>query len=256
MGGSASSYFAALLMVAAVTLVGLALASYAGYWSAAILYLAAISLGALRLEPGPVLFSALVSAFAWDYLFIPPRFAMTISRPEDAFMLGLYLVVSLSSGLMTSRLRASERLLRGEEARLSRVDALAISLAGASSLHSILDRGLSALRDELDCKATALLKGGDGALKTEPESGWEALDSSARSAADRSFREGIPAGRFTRVESASEWRFAALESQKERLGVIGVRLAHEADWDESAEACLNTYASIIAIALSRELAGG
>jgi two-component system, OmpR family, sensor histidine kinase KdpD len=251
-GGSAAQCLAALLTVGCVTLLGLALASYAGYWSAAILYLAAISIGALRLDPGPVLLAALASALAWDYLFIPPRFHLAISRPEDVLMLALYFVVSLTAGLAASRLRSSESLLRAEHERVSRINALALSLAGAPSIRAALDRGLSSLRDAMDCKAIAMLAGEAGSLKDEPEDGWEALDASARSAADRAFREGVPAGRFTRLEGSSEWRFVALESPRGRLGVIGIRPARDARWDESSETCLRTYASTIAIALARE----
>jgi two-component system, OmpR family, sensor histidine kinase KdpD len=250
LGGSPAQCFAALLMVAVVTLLGLALASYAGYWSAAILYLAAISMGALRLDPGPVLLAALASALAWDFLFIPPRFTLSVSRPEDALMLALYFVVSLTAGFATSKLRASERLLREERDRVSRVNALAVSLAGAPSARAALSRGIAALRGAIDCEAIAILSDGSGSLKREPESGWEALDGSARAAADHSFREGAPAGRFTRVESSSEWRFEALESPRGRLGVVGLRLARDARWDDRTESCFKAYVSTIAIALS------
>ena len=40
--------------------------------------------------PDLSLAGALASALAWDFLFIPPRFTLTISRPEDALMLALW----------------------------------------------------------------------------------------------------------------------------------------------------------------------
>lgn len=250
-GGSFAHYSAAMLMVACVTVVNLGLALYAGYWSAAILYLAAISLGALWLEPGPILAAAILSALAWDFLFIPPRFTLTIARPEDDLMLALYFVTSISSGLMTSRLRSSERLLREREGELSRINALALALAGAASKASVLARGLASLKGEIECEAIAMLRGENGALNDEPESGWTALDEEARSAAKSCFEEGKITGRYTRVSPASEWHFAAIDSPRGRLGVIGVRRPHEADWDESIETYLQTTVSTIAIALAR-----
>ena len=159
---SSMHYFAAFLMVAGMTILNLGLASYAGYWAAAILYLAAISLGAIWLEPIPILFAALLSAIAWDFLFIPPRFTLTISRPEDVFMLALYLLVSLCSGLMTSRLRASERLLREQRMKLDRINSLALSLVGTASSSEILARGVESIEEATKCEVIAILRGAEG----------------------------------------------------------------------------------------------
>jgi two-component system, OmpR family, sensor histidine kinase KdpD len=249
--GSLAHYLAAMLMVGCVTAANLFLASYAGYWAAAILYLAAISLGALWLESGPILLAAIASALAWDFLFIPPRFTLTIDRPEDDLMLALYVVVSLSSGLMTARLRSSERLLREREGELSRINALALSLAGAMSEKSIIARGIASLKGAIDCEAIAILSGGDGRLKSQPEDGWTALDAAARSAAKQCFEEGEVTGRYTRAFPDSEWHFAVIDSPQRRLGVIGLRRPHDADWDEFLETYLRTIVSTMAMALAR-----
>jgi Osmosensitive K+ channel histidine kinase len=249
--GPATHYLAAFLVIAGVTLVDLALASYVGYWAAAILYLAAISLMALKVEPGPVLFAAILSALAWDYLFIPPRHAFTIDRPEDDLMLALYLLVSIASGIMTSRLRASERLLRGQAAELSRLNALATCLAGIEDGETAVARGIASIRQAIDCEAIVILKGEDGKLKRQPEQGWTALDSEARSAAMSCFEEGVAAGKYTKRFPKSEWHFVPIDSSRGALGVAGVRRPLEADWDEEFETRLGSTVSTMAIALAR-----
>jgi two-component system, OmpR family, sensor histidine kinase KdpD len=252
-GDSAAHYAAAIAMVALVTLANLELASYAGFWAAAILYLAAISIGALWLGFGPILLAALLSAAAWDFLFIPPRFHITISRTEDVLMLALYVLVSVCSGLATSRLRASERLLREQQAKLSLIYDLALSLVGADSPAAILAKGLASIKESSRCEAIAILKESEAKLRREAESGWEPLDESARTAAARCFEEGRGTGRFTDAWPSSEWHFLPLDSPKGRLGVIGLRPAHDADWDEGIEAYARTSVSTIALALAREL---
>jgi len=252
-GSPASQYYAAFLLVGLVTMLDLALASYAGYWSAAILYLAAISLSAVWLGSGPVIFAAVLSAATWDYFFIPPRFTFTISRTEDVLMLALYLFVSICSGLATSRLRASERLLRDRGEQLSAIGSLAGSLVAAGSVAEILSLGLDAIRRTGACEAIAIL-GEDGTrLKTRPEDGWEPLDGYAREAAARCFEDGSPTGRFTPIVSSSEWYFLPLDSPKGRLGVIGARPAHDADRDGASLSRIAALTSTVALALSREL---
>ena len=81
---SAGQFAAAVIVIAAVTGLNLALAAYAGYWAAAITYLAAISISALFLDRWPVFLAALLSAVAWDFLFIPPRYTCSYRGPRTS----------------------------------------------------------------------------------------------------------------------------------------------------------------------------
>jgi two-component system, OmpR family, sensor histidine kinase KdpD len=252
--GAGGQYLAAFLIVAVVTVLNFFLADFAGYWAAAIPFLAAISLSALSLESGPVLLAAILSGLAWDLLFIPPRYTLHISRPEDAFMLGLYFLVAVLSGLMTGRLRSSARLLAGREARMSRISSLASALAGARAVESMLSLGVEAIQEALGVEAIVILREGGGGLKQQAESGWEPLDESARDAARSSYEEGKSAGRYTKLRPDSEWHFVPMDSPRGRLGVIGVRAAHDRAWDEGLESLLRTMAATLSIAAARELA--
>lgn len=247
----AFQFYAAFLVLVLVTLANLFLASYAGYWAAAIVYLAAISLSAVWLGSGPVIFEAFLTALAWDYLFIPPRFTFTISRTEDVLMLALYFIVSLASGLATARLRASERRLRDRGEQLASIDSLAIELAKTGSASAVLALGLSAIRRAAGCDAIAILADG-GELRREAEDGWEPLDGAAREAARRCFEGGSPAGRFSEEGGGSEWHFLPLLSPKGSLGVIGLRPARDAVRRDHELRRLAALASVLALALSRD----
>jgi two-component system, OmpR family, sensor histidine kinase KdpD len=251
--GPWTRYLAAFLIIAAVTGLNFLLAGYAGYWAAAIPYLAAISLSALVLESGPVLFAALLSALAWDLLFIPPIFTLHVTKPEDVFMLGFYFLVAVASGLMTSRLRASRELLAAREVRMSAISSLASALAGAKTIEKILDTGIEAVKEALSVEAIVILKEGEG-LKQQAESGWEPLDESAREAARVAYKTKWSAGRFTDIRPDSEWHFVPMEGPTGCLGVIGVRAASDRAWDEGLEAYLRTMVATISIAAARELA--
>jgi two-component system sensor histidine kinase KdpD len=250
--GAAAQYCAAIALIAALTGLNFLIAGYAGYWAASIPYLAAISLMALALDRGPVFLAALLSAAAWDVFFIPPRFTLAVSRTEDLLILCLYFLFAISSGWLTGKLRASERLIAAREARLSRLSALAHALAGAKTMGEIVSKSVEAIEEAFDVEAIVILREGGG-LKKEAESGWEPLDESAWLAASLAFSDGRAAGRFTEAHSVSEWHFVALEGPKRRLGVIGVRAAHERVWEETSESFLKTIASTVSIAVAREL---
>jgi two-component system, OmpR family, sensor histidine kinase KdpD len=250
---SPAHYFAAVLVIAAVTALNYLLTEYAGYWAAAIPYLAAISLMALALDRLPVVFAALLSALAWDILFIPPRFTIHISRTEDLLMLCLYFLVAVCSGWMTARLRSSERLLALRESRMSRLSALAQKLAGAKTIEAILDESVEAIKEAFSVEAIVILREQGGGLKKQAESGWEPLDAAARDAARISFEEMRSSGRFTDACPASEWHFVPLEGPRGCLGVLGLRAAHNRVWNEGLESFLRTMALTVSIAAAREL---
>jgi two-component system sensor histidine kinase KdpD len=248
-------FTAAIVVIAAVTGLNLALTSYAGYWAAAITYLAAISVSALFLDRWPVFLAALLSAIAWDFFFIPPRFTMYIARTEDVLMLVLYFLVALCSGWLASRLRSSERLFAAREIRLSRLGALASDLAGAKAMGTILDKSMAALREAFAAEAIVILREGGGGLKLEAESAWDPLDSKAKIAARASFEGLKSAGRFTDIHPDSEWHFVPMEGPRGCLGVIGLRAAHDAPWSEELESFLRTMALTVSSAVARELPG-
>jgi two-component system sensor histidine kinase KdpD len=250
-GRGVPQYLAALLVVGILTGLNLALAGYAGYWAAAIPYLAGISLMALVLDRAPVLFAALVSAAAWDFLFIPPRFTFYISRTEDLLMLGLYFLVAICSGWLTGRLGASERLLAVRERRMSRLSELASALAGARDWGLVVAASARALEAAFDAEATIILREGAGLLKAETEAGGEELDELSRDAARLCLDMAKPTGKFTEDFESTDWHFVPMEGPGGCLGVIGLRPGSDGAWSEDLESYLRTMARTVAIAAAR-----
>lgn len=53
--------------------------------------------------------AAALSALAWNFLFIPPRFTFAISNAEDLLMFLMYFVVALVNAVLTTRIRKMEK---------------------------------------------------------------------------------------------------------------------------------------------------
>jgi K+-sensing histidine kinase KdpD len=70
------------------------------------IYLLGIVALSLRVGRGPVLVAALLSAVAWDYFTIPPRFSFTILNADDIAMFVTFIVVALVLSQLTARIRA------------------------------------------------------------------------------------------------------------------------------------------------------
>ena len=69
----------------------------------------------------PVLFSAVLSAFIWNFFFIPPRFTLHVDTTEDVILLIMYFVIAIISGVLTYKVRQIEKIARLKEERANSV---------------------------------------------------------------------------------------------------------------------------------------
>src|SRR3989339_1247138 len=78
-------YFLSILIVSIVSLILFFLREQIGYQSVSLVLLFVISLlPLLNFRPGQIFLAAVVSAFIWNYFFIPPHFTLRIDKVEDA----------------------------------------------------------------------------------------------------------------------------------------------------------------------------
>ena len=214
-------YAEVLGVIAAVTAVGWFLPL--SYQSLGHVYLLVVILLCLRVGRWPVLFAAVVSAVAWNYVFIPPRMSFSVLTLDDSVLLGIYLAVALITGQLTARIRAQQRYERLREQRATALFHLTRALAGARTLD---EAAAAALRqaDELFSARTALLLIDEtGELKPHA-TGSVTLNDHQHSIANWVWQNGTEAGRFTNVLSFAEALYLPMLRAGAVLGVFVLRL--------------------------------
>jgi two-component system sensor histidine kinase KdpD len=102
------AYAAAVAVIAVVTLLGLAVFSYASLADITMLYLIAIAIASLS-GRGPALAASSVAVAAFDFCFVPPRFTFTVSDPSHLLTFGVMFGAGLAISTLTGRLRRQER---------------------------------------------------------------------------------------------------------------------------------------------------
>src|SRR4051812_11423918 len=101
-------YVISLSLVVMASVLCYFLAPYVGYRVAALILLLTVSLTAISFDILPVLVTATLSAFIWDFFFIPPRFALHVNNTDDAILLMMYFVIALINGVLTYKIRQME----------------------------------------------------------------------------------------------------------------------------------------------------
>lgn len=108
-------YVISFLLVMIASAICYGVSAYIGYRVVAFILLLTVSLIAISFDIFPVLFSALISAFIWDFFFIPPRFTMSVGTTEDTILLLMYFVIAMINAVLTFKIRQVEKSSRKKE---------------------------------------------------------------------------------------------------------------------------------------------
>jgi two-component system sensor histidine kinase KdpD len=244
-------YVIAAVVVAVVTAAGLLLPeSY--YLSVGLIYLLAIILLCLRVGRGPVLMAGILSAFVWEYVFIPPHFSFAISSLQDGLLFIIYFVVSLVAGQLTAQIRAQAQDERLREQRATALFHLTRALADAKTLD---DAVFAALRqtDELFGAQTSLALADETRKTLVPHfASSYALDEKERTTAEWVFRNQHTAGRFTSNLSDNTSYYLPLVRENDTIGVLGVKVPPHRALTLAQQNLLEAFARQLALSVERE----
>ena len=111
-------YLYSITGVILVSAICFGLSGFFGYRTVAFVLLLTVSLMAILFDILPVLLSAALSAFIWNFFFIPPRFTLHVATAEDTILLVMYFVIALINGVLTYKIRQVEKaaMLKDERA--------------------------------------------------------------------------------------------------------------------------------------------
>ena len=113
------SYFISVTIICLVSAICYPFTALIGYRTVALILLFTVSLLAMKLSLYPVLLAAFLSALIWDFFYIPPHFTFLVSKSEDMLMLGMYFIVAMLNGVLTSRIKHFEGLAIQREERVN-----------------------------------------------------------------------------------------------------------------------------------------
>lgn len=109
------SYYGAIWLILGISVVAYGLAPYLGYRSMGSLFLVAILFFSTFLSRGPLVLCAFLSAFIWNFFFIPPKFTIVIQNKEDILMVVSYFIAAMVGGILTSKIKRQEDILERRE---------------------------------------------------------------------------------------------------------------------------------------------
>lgn len=240
-GSQAHQYLVAAVVVAATGIINLALVQISGPRVPGLVFLLVVVLLALKLGRGPVLLAGALSALAWNFFFLPPRFSFVISQVEDGVLFGLYFVVACVLGQLVSRIRLQEQAERRREQRATALYEFTRKLADVTSRDEVVWHLVDQVGRVFRASVGVLLvTDPTGALTVHPDGTLE-LSGNELGVADWALRHRQAAGRFTDNLPGAEAFHLPLATERKSFGVLALRL-HEAELSWAQRDLLETMA--------------
>ncbi len=253
---SLRDYIWAFVIVAIVTtglLVAHSFVPWVSYQAVGLIDLLAVLLIAFYLGRGPALLAALVSAIAWNFLFMQPRFTFAIAALEDIILFLLYFVIALFAGTLTARLRTRERQAQYNADRMTALYALAHETATAVNMDDVLRTAIEQIGAVFDADVAILLTHEGRLLRTVHPASTLTLEENDLGVALWVFENDRPAGRFTATLPRATAHFRPLSTPSRTVGVVGIRPQQAGRLAFDQEVLLETFTSQVALVIEREL---
>jgi two-component system sensor histidine kinase KdpD len=114
-------YLFSVIITLLVSGICFGLSAFLGYRVVALILLFTVSLLAITFDILPVLLAATLSAFIWNFFFIPPRFTFHVNSTEDTILLIMYFVIAMINAVLTYKIRQVEKISRLKEEKANSV---------------------------------------------------------------------------------------------------------------------------------------
>ena len=246
-------YFFAAAIVCTVALVCFPLSSFLGYQTVSLILLLTIALMPLNLGAGPVLLAATLSAFLWDFFFIPPRFTFYIGSGQDILMVIAYFAIATVTGTLTARIRAREKAVRQREEHATALYSLTKDLAKASGQDEVARMAVANIKKFFGTEVAIFLSEPDGDIFTQahPASSYN-VDQKEFTIPAWVYWNEKKAGKFTDTLPSAQATYYPMSGPRYPLGVVGIKPQNDRPPGTDQETLLQNFISQIASTLERE----
>ena len=244
-------YLKSLVLVLATSLVCEPAHRYLAPTNLVMVYLLAVVLAATRLGRKPAILTAFLSVLAFDFFFVPPRFTFAVTDTEYFITFIALFTVGVVISTLVSQSRERAEAIREREVQTASLYYLSRDLAVASDLTGILGAMVRNIEESLGAQIAVLLPEGER-LKVEMASSNLTLDMKESAVADWAFKNRSAAGRGTETLVSAALLYLPMQTTGDVLGILGVRLDHEADYTSPlSRRLLQAFATQAALAIER-----
>ncbi len=215
------------------------------------IFILGVALVGVRLGRGPAALAAVLSVGAFDFFFVPPRFAFAVNDVQYLLTFFIMLAVGLITGQLTAGLRFQARVAAHRQERAESLYEIARELAGAVQFDQVIAISGESIERTFRAQAALLLPDAESHLIAipSPDRGSLTVDIGI---AQWAFDKGLPAGFGTDTLPGSDILYIPLRAPVGTRGVLAIKAQNRRLLRiPEQRRLLDTFAALIAIALER-----
>lgn len=217
----ALAYWYSLWFIIAVSFFGYALEPWMGYQSVGFIFLLGVVAVGVMSSLGAVIVAATLSAFVWNFFFIPPKFTFAITKTEDFLMCIAFFVIALIVGFLTNRIRFHEKVIRDREERTYVLYQILQDITSSQNKSEFLKKVAERTGNVLGGSCGVVLKSSSGKLDFSNAKEYSLnLTEKEQAVAQWSFEKNKPSGWSTDTLSESRSLYLPLYGASEIVGVF------------------------------------
>jgi two-component system sensor histidine kinase KdpD len=188
-----------------------------------LIFLASVVTCALGFGVASATAASIFSFLALDFLFIEPRYDISINEPREFLSLLVFLSIAMVTGMLAGRARARSEAMRTRAEAAQTLFDLSRKLASATSLDDVLWAAANHAQKALEAKSVVLLVPDDGDLRLA--AAWppvDELDAGEAGAARWARDKAEPAGWRTDTLPRVRFQFHPLTTTRGVVAVAGI----------------------------------
>jgi K+-sensing histidine kinase KdpD len=187
-------------------------------------YLVPVIFAATRWGIWAAIVASIAGMAAADFFFFPPIYSFRVDDPQEAIDLMLFLIVSLVSSNLASRLRRETETLRQREAEIQRLYEFSQRLAACFTVADLIAAIQHYLSRTIGHHATFFVAMADGHY--EPSESGSAPEPVLENVASMIVAAGVPARIIVDQSTRDVWLLRAVSSETAAHGVIAINIGH------------------------------
>jgi len=250
-----SRYAAGLPISIACTALAAIMFPYFSLTDLVMVYLLGATVAALRLGRGPAAMVAVINTLAFDFLFVPPLYSLTVTNFKYVVTFGVMLAVALIIASLVASVRAQTRVAGARERRTSLLYGMSRELVATRGFDSLTRVAIKHVAETFASRAVVLLPDEAGVL-AHPHSpaASGSLHGADLSIAQWVFDHDTPAGLGTDALPGAPAQYLPLRGSGKVLGVLAIEPSHRRRLLLPEQRhLLDTFAGQIALALERAM---
>lgn len=215
-------YLISSVMVALAAGIGFPLNQAISLPNISMLFLAAVLFSAMRYGLWPSLYTSLLSMLAYNFLFLPPLFTLTIADPSNVVALVFFLIVAVFTSQLAARVRLEAKASKKRADSTAALYGFSRKIAGIGDMDDLLWATAHQIAAMLKLHVVLVLPQ-NGSLQVRagypPE---DELNEGDLAAATWAWTQGKPAGRDAETLPGARRLFLPLRTERGLVGVMGI----------------------------------